>query len=78
MFDAVHQFTMNNKRFSNSSMELSDLFNIYRLQENNWILNSNNAGGVSHTQQYYDIKRTHRFSVNMFHIVNNYNTALNT
>ena len=33
MFDAVHQFTMNNKRFSNSSMELSDLFNIYRLHQ---------------------------------------------
>jgi hypothetical protein len=101
---------MNNKRFSNSSKELSNLFNIYRLhqiipitqllwpkdqdqktknrtthtlkytsiKENNWISYNNNEDGVSHTQQYCDIKRIHRFSVNMFPIVNNDNTALNT
>jgi len=48
------------------------------MKENNWNLYNNNEGGVSHTQQYCDIKLTHRFSVSIFHIVNNDNTALNT
>jgi hypothetical protein len=69
IFILAAQYTLSSYVFS---AVLSLLTEKRCVKENNWILYNNSEDGVSHTQQYCGIKRTHRFSVN------NDNTALNT